>query len=400
MLDLGKLLGLDKFEKALSRFDRPPLKVQESACFGMRSNELTCRLCLDVCPANAIEVLPTGCRVDQSTCVECGLCAAVCPAGAFELASGEEFLLANIKKCSEIRGAVAFCCARTKNVTDKRSRGLAVEMPCLGRLPYYAVVAAAAFGGRQIWMNDSQCAGCELGAGLDVARETTVKANTLLDAFGKKLEITYAKKPAKPFGSAGERPDLSEVGKFGRRDFLVGALKRAMLTGMDLAEDRLAAFDSTEPEVLPYRVSKQHQYFLTLTRRLDSVPAGRVSAEAAPTAQVKISDACSVCRGCAVVCPSKALVVDEGANGGAIKFSPAYCISCELCKKACPEEALSFDEVIEPVKLLSDKRETLVTFVHKQCRKCKQTFGSARAEDDTCVFCRRRAAKITDESWS
>jgi len=53
-------------------------KVDMELCAG-------CGICVDVCPANAIEIQDDKARVDVEACVECGLCVGECPAVAIQL---------------------------------------------------------------------------------------------------------------------------------------------------------------------------------------------------------------------------------------------------------------------------------------------------------------------------
>jgi len=53
-------------------------KVDMELCAG-------CGICVDVCPANAIEIQNGKARVDVEACVECGLCVGECPAVAIQL---------------------------------------------------------------------------------------------------------------------------------------------------------------------------------------------------------------------------------------------------------------------------------------------------------------------------
>ena len=47
---------------------------------------------------------------------------------------------------------------------------------------------------------------------------------------------------------------------------------------------------------------------------------------------------CTHCGACVVICPSKALVVEDLTRK--IKFHEDKCIACELCVKTCPPRAM------------------------------------------------------------
>lgn len=50
----------------------------EARCIGARD-------CLDVCPEDALELTPSGLKIDRAACKSCGKCAEACPAAALEI---------------------------------------------------------------------------------------------------------------------------------------------------------------------------------------------------------------------------------------------------------------------------------------------------------------------------
>ena len=56
-----------------------------------------CRMCMDVCPENALTLTGTGIAADQDKCLNCGICTAACPATAVEI-FGRKMTVADIVK--------------------------------------------------------------------------------------------------------------------------------------------------------------------------------------------------------------------------------------------------------------------------------------------------------------
>ncbi len=73
---------------------RGKIKYDRAKCIG-------CKLCVTVCPANAMEFLPKDKKIKHYVlrCTMCGLCVEVCPVKA--LSESKEFLLAECNKNSK-----------------------------------------------------------------------------------------------------------------------------------------------------------------------------------------------------------------------------------------------------------------------------------------------------------
>jgi pyruvate formate lyase activating enzyme len=56
-----------------------------------------CRMCMDVCPENALTLTGTGITADQEKCLNCGVCNAACPSTAIEIV-GRKMTVADIVK--------------------------------------------------------------------------------------------------------------------------------------------------------------------------------------------------------------------------------------------------------------------------------------------------------------
>jgi len=82
----------------------PPVPVPEEFRGKILYNRETCigcRLCINVCPAHAIEFLPADkkVRIFVAQCIQCGQCNDVCPKKC--LSMSKEFALADTNKMSE-----------------------------------------------------------------------------------------------------------------------------------------------------------------------------------------------------------------------------------------------------------------------------------------------------------
>jgi formate hydrogenlyase subunit 6/NADH:ubiquinone oxidoreductase subunit I len=91
----NKVGGVKKINPPIKVPDdfRGKIKYDRAKCIG-------CRMCVTVCPANAMEFLPKDKKIKHHVlrCAMCGVCVEACPVKA--LSSSKEFLLAECDKKS------------------------------------------------------------------------------------------------------------------------------------------------------------------------------------------------------------------------------------------------------------------------------------------------------------
>ena len=92
----GWLLKVNPEDKMLSKctdaqtkigeFEKPIyVNFDENLCAHSRNKITGCSKCLEVCPANAIQINGDTVDINTAVCGGCGLCGAVCPSGAADV---------------------------------------------------------------------------------------------------------------------------------------------------------------------------------------------------------------------------------------------------------------------------------------------------------------------------
>lgn len=51
---------------------------------------VSCKLCIKICPSNALSFPGTALKLDKARCISCGLCEEACPQKAISLSLGQE----------------------------------------------------------------------------------------------------------------------------------------------------------------------------------------------------------------------------------------------------------------------------------------------------------------------
>ena len=119
------------------------LAFDESLCLRSASKSSKCKLCVDVCPGNAMRLpetkssSPTKPTISKGFCVDCNLCAAACPTGAITVADASLRALRRKLKRAEATVEegwhVYLTCCETGLAKDDMS---VVEVNCLGMLTW------------------------------------------------------------------------------------------------------------------------------------------------------------------------------------------------------------------------------------------------------------------------
>jgi len=397
-LDINKILGLDKVEKFLSRFEKLPLRVYPGQCTGKRGDqERSCRLCFDVCPHGAI-TLNDEVSVDAEKCDGCGFCANVCPSGAFEPLTTDDYLLAHIKPLAEKDSMIAFNCPKTK---ARHGDQAAVELACLGRLNEVLLIGASVFGAKRLWLDTSVCLGCELEPGLVQAHKAVDNSQTILTAFSRKLEVDFTSERPAGWRVKSQPQALKDIGSSTRRELFAGLYRQALVGGAELISNRLEPiFGSEEKLPLDYRLPRRRELLLMLVRKLGSPSRERVNGAGLSFTNMTINDDCTFCGNCSLFCPTKALEEEKDSERGKIAFALPKCTKCNLCKVVCPTRAIAFTDDFPAVELISDSSRELIDFKIVKCKKCQQPFGAKSSDKTICPFCEQRQAKLKDDSFS
>lgn len=409
--DIGKLLGLDKLEKVVARVDRPRVVLDKELCLRARGGlSKACAKCVAICPARAIEALPTAVDLNAERCVECGICVGVCPAGAFSGRVTDDFIVARAREAAGKTGHVVYTCRRSDF-----GGGGGVDVKCLGRLNISHLIAAVATGAKAIYLDDrfchprdtscdsresgnpEVCSDCDWASGLPDLAAMAAGANELLGALGSEAKVVTGV-PAVPAMPDSPRESTgSEVGMFSRRDFFVKVRRQAAAAGAEVLAGKLGGLVTGEEALFKYKLPRSRELLLAAAKKLAPDAAGLLDTSGLPLGRILIDENCIFCRNCTMFCPTGALAMrGDVEEGGGIDFCLASCTRCGLCETVCPTKSVSFADRFDMSLLLEYKRRPVIEYKSYKCKSCGQKFGSV-TEAEKCGFCKLRETKLADD---
>jgi ferredoxin len=325
-------------------------------CVRSRSPEADCRVCVDVCPAQAVTLDGARGSIDVSLddCTSCGLCEAACPTDAF----------------SGVFDVADFVAQSPTLVACGRD-GLA----CVGALSAEDLVVLAFDNPLEVVANT-----CESGwTGHARARAAVEQARAFLAALGVNRTITLREgstmlpPPAKQ--AEPDRRPLS--GLFAPRALPADArrlrqpehLDERALHEVKLTSRRERLLAALPPEVKP---------------RFSSLPAESVGFT---SSKLLDEPTCTGCLACVDACPTAAL--GAPARRDAIRFDSSRCVKCRLCHDVCEPGSLTASDELDVRAFLEFAPRTLVKLTMVECAQCGARFkadGKPR-----CAKCRGAA---------
>jgi len=318
------LLGVTK------GFKRPsPLPyVFDEVCEAKRG----CRKCVEVCPANALEISGGPVRVSDTNCTVCGMCAAACPVGAIqmpELSDAAFFGLLDAIDASEApKKTLVLTC--NDSPVERQPWMVVEKLSNIGMVGsrFLAAAAASSLGGVALICPDGECVGEE-------------RVKLAADAF----------KCALPADSP--EPFI----------FFVG--------GAD-GIGKLANLHQSSKSRIP-RGPRSGDKWKDYVADLTSVFPVDAPASGLGLMGMAVSDSCTLCGACAKACPHGSLKADDRH----LLFNASTCTGCGGCVTACPEHSITLSGALGKISqlMLSEQvfEDELVP-----CARCGKPIGSRK----------------------
>lgn len=366
------------------RFAGEPFAVSDQ-CVNVGHRGVSCTRCSEVCPVDAVAIGGDRPRLDPSSCIRCGACAPVCPTEA--IGSGPPGQRLHFAVADTPTGApIVLACPLGGNTTQ--SMTVVRYERCLAALGGEELLELTGEPRRELWLDDSPCATCELGGLHEAVVSAVDKANGLLEVFGFHPTVRLGSEGAPPVGQpAGTRPGEiinARGGAMSRR----GMFRRLIgeVTG------RLSVV-ATDDDGVPPRRRRLLQFL-----RGGPPPQAGGAAHLVPVdlgfGAVRVdTERCTACGLCARFCPTDALTAGyafepNGREMFDLQFRSASCVDCRVCPVACPEDAIVVEAGVDQAAVISGTSRTVERRLVVACEIC----GLATAETATamrrCFSCR------------
>ncbi|WP_457596082.1 4Fe-4S binding protein [Hydrogenimonas sp.] len=337
-----------------------------------------CRLCIDLCPEEAMVFDRKRLTLDAERCTGCTACMGVCPTEAF---ASERF--------DPERFVVRFSEGENPNISCEASP------PCLAALSAEHFIAIALRKEGPVACDLTRCETCELnrdGKVLQAIEAAMEEANAFLSLLGNERRIgreplPWEREEASTEDAEEERAEVDES----RR-----ALFRRLAAPVAAPEAQPAQEEAQEVDVdfsdlTVGEEERQPLKRILLKKSLKKVAGTFPEATTARAAFSFVSGkkidamACTNCQECAMFCPTGALSILQDNTG--IIFQLGKCIACGICNDVCQPRAITDDDAFDLVSFAFDRMSLLVKHELAICEECKVAFPYKGGEK-VCDRCR------------
>lgn len=365
------------------RFNKNSISFKQERCLYSRSVWTRCTLCIDSCPANAIQKppgsnLPT---VDKALCVQCGQCLSACQLEAFESSSFSERQLLSRIDSEQPVSLACFLYKEEKPVADDSSQTYRLGT-CLAALTPGALFELSF--SRECTVLTNQCRTCSFFSSVAQTLKSNMRiARLLLSDFGVSAHLSdtarlfISHEGTKPAAVDGSTSSLIQTSDDPDIHAVVSSSIRSLFHSSRTVPNKVKApFPlKTKRHYVPSWKSRLKDYWL---RRRDPVEG------VYPWPVLSVDrDCCKACGTCMQLCPTGSVRHDLSEGEFRYSFVPGTCLDCGLCIMSCVFGALSREYRSEALPF--EARECL-TAKAQACVRCG--LPALNSDNDTlCYLC-------------
>lgn len=355
-------------------FNGAAVTQQTDRCLNHRHRGAGCTHCVAACPVDAITLVDGAPVLAAETCVQCGICLHSCPTGVFTQPNAAEAQLLHAAAQRPDQPLVVVCALHPSPAqTTAPVTTILYHRRCLAALAVDQLLALSQDGARSLWLDDTPCAACPIGAAQAVLQQNVTTANVLLQAFERAPALYLQGEHEEQLVDSAPRRPLIDVGNppVNRRG-LFTALGRAVRNQHDAAPPTLATPGTVLPvSRLPQQVPAALAALQARLQQWETPTDGLINVADLPFATVQVDPArCSACGLCARFCPTGALHFVAEAEQFTLSFQPAICLDCPICTAACPEDAIRVGDTLTVVALVSEEWLPLTEGQLTRCTQC------------------------------
>lgn len=368
------------------------MSIHPERCLNNRSSADYCRVCVDVCPLNAIDLSVDGVRFDASQCNECALCVSDCPTETF---THREFAPLDVVASAAGKKELGLIC-RFSDAEKVVAGSLAV--PCLGLLDDILLAGLRTAGVEQLYLYGlNKCETCLSRVGGQRLSQAVEAASEVLQNHFPDMRDMSEHVTVIPFTLLEDRPDREAVEKpMSRRGFLGNMAKDvahvAISTLPDSLQQESGLVASFQNECMVKHLPQSQQLALS------NVQALEISADMSSWFhEIRACGECDACGICSLVCPTGALYADKSEHRWQLHHRAAACIACGLCTSLCPHQALQLQPLMEKELILDEAVNALYECRQSVCSACGRSFTSPDGQVKLCRPCENE--RLIENQW-
>lgn len=320
-----------------------------------------CRLCIEICPKDALDVVRGKLKLDKDSCVECSGCIGSCPTEALEFSGFDPNNF-------------------TINYSEKKELiSCKSSTTCLGVFDSEHYIAMALRSKDDVRCDLSHCDECVLNIDNNIKSAIESKidiANRFLEQISQDVKIV-------------KEYEKQEDGK--RALFKKGFTK---IKEVIKEEDSTEAITTLHHKQLDTKLPLKRIILKNSLKELE-ITESKLDDGLGLWFNKQIEfEACTNCGDCIQFCPTDALFATSDKQG--IYFSQGKCIGCEICIDICKPKAINHKiDGLDLVNITYDRSELLVHYDLVMCNECRTPYPYKGGEP-ICDRCKDFVANNSD----
>jgi ferredoxin len=375
------------------------ITLHPERCLNTRFRALDCSLCADTCPAEgAIAVTRGQPALNNNACLHCGLCLHRCPSEAFTRPDDlSDKLVKTVAALPD--GPVELVCPQHPQPERGPATQAVHTQRCLAALSPATLLELSSLK-KEIWLDDTHCAGCPLGQVHPAITQAVNKGNSWASLLENSAPILLRAGDTAEIRPTTQRPVYNAATPpVSRRGLFVSFKQAGQAVAAAEEKVELVKAGPAVPvsERLPQAMPHQRAKILSVVDKSSSAQSpqfvSQTSGANLPILNLHVDPTrCTACTLCARFCPTGALKFLSDGSSFALTFQPSLCLGpdCSICLPACPEQAVSTQPGTESPNIFSKK--SLAAGELTRCARCETPLAQGPDLPTTCFACRPRAS--------
>ncbi len=315
-----------------------------------------CRICIDLCPKGAFNIVRNKLTLFEGECVGCAGCIGSCPSEALEIESFDPNGF-----------AAGFAHQSDKTLSCK------VTTPCLGVFDSEHFIVMALRGESNVTCDMSHCGNCPLNENGVLEQSIRAKVETT-NQFMDSIKSSYR------IETIEEKEEQADRRALFRKGF--EKIKESVINESQAHVSMTSAHHKQADMKMPL---KRILLKNSLKEIVGALETTTFTTESSLFYNKKIDFAsCTNCGDCTQFCPTDALFPTSDKQG--IYFSQGKCIGCGICEDICKPNAIGSKEGFDLVSVAFDRAEELVHYEMVMCHECRTPYPY-KGGDPICDRC-------------